>query len=227
MAIGIGFTATAATGSATSVTTPGNTSQATGSTFYVSGFYNTGAFNGWTDSKSNSYSQIGVTQTSSPGDARQDQKVNGAGGAGHTFTLNMSPASFGTIFAVEITGADTTAPLDQNNSNVDPTNPYDSNSVTTTQANELLIGSVFEVSSTTVVHTFNNSFTLDREEQDGVNFATGALGHRFVTSTLTTSTNVSETGTITAALVFIATFKEATAGGAARQQTLTLIGCGV
>ena len=214
MAIAIGSTATASTGSATFVTTPGVTTQVSGSTFWLGGAFGTGKFSSWSDAKGNTYAQIGTTQTSGAGsDGRQDQKINGTGGASHTQTINLSSATYATIFGVEITGADTTAPLDQSGGNVDSTSPYTSPSITTTVTNELLIGFSCEDSSGTIVHTFGNTFTLQREQQDGANFMTGAMGTRLVTSTLTTATSITVTGSVTDSIAFIATYKEAGSGG--------------
>src|SRR5215470_1876339 len=100
--------------SGSSITTADITTQATNSLFVCNlGWY--ASFTSLTDSKSNTYSEsVGaVTDPESSGNQQLKQmyKEGGAGGANHNFTLQGD--FYLSIVCVEVTGAETTAALDQ------------------------------------------------------------------------------------------------------------------
>jgi hypothetical protein len=194
MSIGVGATQIIASSSLTgTATTTAVTTSATGSTFYVSvlrGDINV-ATTTVTDSKGNTYVQIGsdVTNTNNRTASRFYAK-NGNGGSGHTITATSgtSTSSALTVFLVEITGANLTAPLDQSNTNDSNFSamPFTSNNITITppSTGELLI-STFNTTTFATALTFTETqgFTIQQQNVNGeINAPSGAIGTLIKTS---------------------------------------------
>lgn len=221
MSIAIGAHATAANAgpSATSVTTTGVTTTGGAGTVFVAAI---GAFNGapssLTDSKGNTYTQVGSTQASSA-DANLRlaiyECIGGTGGASHTFTGHTGSGAVISIWVVEVTGVSTASPRDQAPAISDDTaSPYTSGTANTTQANEALISfaSTFSSSGTETL-TWGNSFTgLDAQTNANADI-TGGSATRLVTATGAYSSSFTSAGAGTAAaLVGLVTYMEASAG---------------
>lgn len=145
---------------------------------------------------------------------------------GPTTVIGTPNATISDVFeigVVEVTGLDTSAPLDQSSNNLGPgcaggctgnTAPV-SASTTTTVANEYLFCNFNANSGSTTWSAPTNSFTI--EQQPGG----GGAGHsmqadRIVSSTLTTTCGATQTSA--GWDVAIATFKQASAGGVTRRR---------
>lgn len=215
----------------TTLTTSAITTAASGSTFWV-GVSTTSVYTATAvdDNKSNSYTQIGTEVTTSTGlKMRRYKCVNCSGGTSHTFSVydDGTGTECKAIWVIEITGADTTASLDQQNAAEDTASPFDSPSVTTTQANELLIGLAAD-DSTSDGDTFTAgaSFTKLDEITTGTTTITGMSATRSVTSTGSYNFTASSVQA-TKMFVSIDTFKEAGGGGGGTTvKTLGLLGVG-
>ena len=141
--ISVGITAAkAGTSSAHTVTTTAATTQASGSTFFVAvSWYNDTTAPTVSDNKSNTYTQIGTNcynATDLTGMAIF--AVKGNGGAGHTFTATMTAGLFVAISVIEIKGS--TGVQDGHNQSAATagTGPLSSGSITTTNANDIIVG---------------------------------------------------------------------------------------
>lgn len=97
------------------------------------------------DSKTNTWAQA-VARTFSAGSGcalgiRYAKNI--VGGSGHTVTLTATAPDFLCLAVEEISGADTTAPLDQHPAGVAPntlsSNPHNANALTPSQANTLAV----------------------------------------------------------------------------------------
>lgn len=202
---------------ATSHTTSGDTTQASGSTFvvFVVAGSGAGSIDSVSDNKGNTYTQIGSTITSSSGSkSGLFSCQNGTGGAGHTWTAVIANAEVKNIYAVEITGGLLSGILDQAPAGVeDASSPFTSNVTSTTaQANELLLAFVAtDTPSGTETITWGNSFTQLDANGDS-NFVTGGSAYRIVSATGAFSTSITS-DVATSAVSLIAAFKEA--GGTA------------
>lgn len=216
MAIAIGVSSKGRTGSAASVATTGVATQAAGSVI-VAGMIFQNTFTSVTDNKSNSpYAQISVERvfnTAFSGKARIYYFPNAAGGAGHTVTGTVNPATAITMLMAEITGADTSSPLDTGATSViDTSSPYTA-SITPTAGNRAVLAFFAgDSGSNPATHAESNGFTIlsSAEETDGSSFWEGCLAYKLVTADGVTPVNVSFTssGAVETA-VFLAAFKEA------------------
>jgi hypothetical protein len=132
---------------------------------------------------------------------------NNPGGSGHTFTLTMSGG--GHLAVVEIVGA-AVASYDVSNQAADTTTPYDSPSVTTTQAAETAIGYFVSESSGTA-HAAANGFTSLLYSEDYWNCC---VAYKSLSSAGAVNSSFTCTGT-PAGQVYVATFKDQGGGGTA------------
>lgn len=67
-----------------------------------------------TDSKSNTWNQIGTVYTGGLADLVIYQSANWTGGASHTATMTFAASAFPTLHMIEVTGAQTSVALDVN-----------------------------------------------------------------------------------------------------------------
>jgi hypothetical protein len=232
VAIAVGVTSKGRTGSASSQATTGVTTQTSGSAFVVAAAWDSARnFTSIADNKGNSanYVQIGnqVTFSGGGGRARLYYCQNGAGGAGHTATITVSGSAGITVLFLELTGGATSGILDQNSTGVnDTSSPFTSQSITTTQAAEALISSLFGNSGANpATHAESTGFTVQAgaDETNGSSFWTGCLASRIVAATGTYNSSFTESsGSNTA--VHIASFKEAGASAATKRNNLMLLG---
>lgn len=206
-----------ASASASTVTTGAITTQATGSGIeLVVNFEAAVTFTSVTDSKGNTWTQIGseITDSGTVVKMRRYRCNNAIGGSGHTFTLTCSGANVCGIAVVEeLASVGAGVALDQEGVINDTASAYDSGSETTTIADEMLIGGfTCQGGGGTYTHTVGNSFTLIDEETNGTSFFPLATMYRIVTATGTYNTTTTVTTTPIAALCSLDTFREAAGG---------------
>lgn len=209
-----------ASGVTNTVTTTSVNTSATGSTFVLlMQFEGSSTFSSISDNKGNTYTQIGTELTANVGaKSRLYYCQNGAGGSGHTFTATTATNVAITLHAIEITGGKTTGILNPTPpaANDDLSSPLTSSSITTLQADALLVAGLAATSSGSnpATHAESNGFTIQAgaEETDATQYWTGCLATKVVASTGTYSASFTETGATTGA-VWIAAFEAAASGG--------------
>jgi hypothetical protein len=225
MTLSLGVHSSIQIGGASTGTTAGVTTQAIGSGFRIDvvwfGAVGTPTIS---DNKGNSgnYVQIGSTVTDSGafgGDFKSASFhcLNGAGGAGHTWTVTFSGNTDFSLFATE---AKTTngaglvvdsAPA----GNYSTSSPYTSNNATTTVANTIafVIGGDVAFPGTATVDWSGSSFTAV-ESQGDTTGTTGHTAYRLFSSTGTFAASFTATGAPTsAAILRLTAYSEASAGG--------------
>lgn len=204
------------TGSATTSVTSGSvTTAATGSTFFISisesssHTFNTPP----TDSKSNTYTQLGTTQ-SSGGDALSIwKKENGAGGASHTVTIAWATAADPAVFFGEVSGV-LAASIDTGSrvQGSDASSPYTVTSGTLAQADELVVCFVSTDSFTNpAVFAESSGFTIAGKEESN-SFWVQAVGTKSVLATTALTPSWTNTGAGNANLHIVG-FKSSAASG--------------
>jgi hypothetical protein len=208
MAITLGVhTATGYT-SPGSTTTTGITTQATGSLDIVGTVSeSSSAAPTITDTYSNTWTLVDSREVGSwPAWIHLYTCENAVGGPGHTITATKA-AGYTTVFFAEFIGVEIASALDQvTGAANDPNNPITSGSISTTTANQLLIGFCGTVGTGVASFSFNNSFTL-LDEITSFSFWQGALGYRIVSATGTYEASVDDSNFTTGAAI-IASFKE-------------------
>lgn len=198
----------------TTLTTGSGTSATSGSAFVVAVVWFAGIGDPTvTDNKGNgTYTQVGSTVnfTAAPtAKMALFEKINGAGGSGHTFTATWSGGpAVATSFVLELTGGRV---RDQAPGGFEDTSsPYVSNTTgTTTQAVEIVLAFCGTSSASgTEVITWGNSFNGIDYEPDATSF-TGSSAYRIVSSTGTYQSSFTSAGAGTdAAISFIVTYKD-------------------
>jgi hypothetical protein len=146
-------------GTPTSTTASINTT--TGSTFLIVFRDYTPSVSAVTDNKSNTYTQVGTTVTIGGTGLSVWICVNGTGGSGHKPTITKSNGDFALISFAEITGTATSSATDGTASAaLDSSSPFDG-TVTTSNANDLIIGiGSTDGAAGTVTYTPGTGFTL-------------------------------------------------------------------
>jgi energy-coupling factor transporter transmembrane protein EcfT len=121
------------TGSITSTT--GNLLVANWSTY-------TDIFSAITDNKSNTFTDAIAKLTTGNTNAGMQQKANASGGALHVFTMTLTGNGYTYLSVSEVSGAETSSPLDQTSTDITSSvSSHTSGSTSaTTQADEILIG---------------------------------------------------------------------------------------
>jgi hypothetical protein len=162
------------------LTTPPVTTQASGSTFVL--FVSYHQLDSVSDNMGNKYSQVGATvaySTEAGSFVAMYACVACPGGKGHTFSMNKTFPDYGdegTILAVEVTGASRIDAFAVANS---LTNPISAGSVTTTQANDVLLleatGNSF---GSPDQYTPSKGFTLLDENTNGTVSMAGGDAYR-------------------------------------------------
>lgn len=141
---------------------------------------------------------------------------NNPGGSGHTFTMTLTGG--GHLAVVEIAGA-ASASYDVSDQVADTSTPYDSPSVSTTQAAETAIG-YFVSESTGTAHVAGNGFTSLLYNEDYWN---SCVAYKSLSSAGSVNSSFTCTGT-PAGQVYVATFKDA--GVAPSPKGILLLGVG-
>lgn len=223
MALGVGVSVSSGYSSANSTTTGSVTTQATGSILIIAVVWEPNSTPPTiSDSKGNSYSLIGSVRQASayPSYIGFWRCENATGGASHTFTGAKSNG-YCSIFAMEITGGATSSALDQNTGAAsDTATPVTSGSITTTTADQILIGFVGGLCSANTAYTANNSFTKIQELTSVAEWQ-GCLSYRIVTGTGTYETSTAVTN-LTSFGGLIASFKALAAAGGNRRRRVLL-----
>lgn len=208
-----------ASGVTNTVTTGSITSSATGSTFLLfMQWEGASTFSSISDSKGNTYTQIGSELTANSGaKSRGYYCENGNGGSSHTFTCTTAGNVAITLHAIEITGGKTASILNPTPPAAadDTSSPFTSNNITTLQNDVLLAAwmGCTNSGSNPATHAESTGFTIQAgtDETDASTYWTGCIATKVVSSTSTYACSFTETGASTAA-VRIAAF-EATGGG--------------
>lgn len=189
MALALGVHTTASGNGVTTLTTTGVTTTA-GSTLIAvttmggsSGGANT--YSSLTDSKSGTWTEIGTAAifSGSSGIRMFYCKGNsGSRGSSHTITFNYNATEFPVIFFLEITGADSSNPLDQNaQQNTDNATPYVVGPTGTTDtADEFVVTAIATDSASSYTLT---GYTIDDSNTNSATFWAGAIGHKIVSAT--------------------------------------------
>lgn len=154
------------------------------------------------------------------GRLRQDYSKNITGKTGHTFTLTCTGGNdYPTICVREISGADTTAPLDKSATDFtsgNSTSHTTANTATTSQANEIICGCGSSASACT--YTAGGSYTQDQNQATGSN--EGLISARKIVSATGAYAFDFTTNNSVAARSIVSTYIEASGG----TQTVTLTG---
>lgn len=219
MTISAGVSAAKGGAATSAVTTTGVATQASGSQFIIAVEYDGGTFVSVADSKSNSYTQIGTTQTAgSSAESRFYKKENGTGGAGHTATLNISGPARGTIAFLEVLNGSVEDVA--GSGRTDSASPYTTPGYTTLNTTDLLVAVVCgDSASNPATHAESTGFTIQCEETNGTSFwticvATKVVGVGSYTASFT------ENGAVDTA-TFITGFKDPSIPPAAPGTTTT------
>ena len=211
MAIAVGVHAVAADGTTNTTTTGAVTTAASGSSFVIAVSYpNSDTITTVSDSKGNTYTLI--RQVADAGDGVKGAWylcTNGTGGASHTGSVQISATDPKTVYFCEITGGATASLTDQESGVLDTSTPFDS-SITTTNADDLILTFCVSNNATATI-TLNGGFGTVDSENAAVDYAT-KLGSRVVSATgsYSPAATASAGGNM---IVLTASFK-ALAGGA-------------
>jgi hypothetical protein len=189
---------------------------------------NGSTFTSIASSMGGSFTQIGTESADATGGhaTRGYYLQNAAGGVNPTVTLTKGSGAFATLLVVELTGMLTSGVLDQQNRQLDTASPFTSPSITTTSANEVLVGFAAAEDFGTNVYAESTGFTINQQFSNGATNWTCALGTRVVTATGSYNTSFTRTG---AGRVhsWIASFIETGGGGGGSlPKHLMMIGCG-
>ncbi len=153
--------------------------------------------------------------------AQQRYCTNITGKTGHNFTLNLNSGSYGDIIAYEVSGQ-AASPLDktasaQITSFTANVNFDGSDTATTTQANELLLGSATDDTLSAQTLSCASPWTQDQVQAHDGTYIGILGGSRIVSATgayhFTLQSTVGNGTPVAVALVQLSTWKEATGGG--------------
>lgn len=201
-------------GSGASATTNAVTTQASGSTFVVDVVFDAGTtVSSITDSKSNTYSQQGTTQTNSSLIMKSARYicVNGTGGSSHTWTVTCSGAgAVPSVFGTEIKGGLTSGIVDVHVQGNDENSPFSVASGTLAQANEYALSffASYPSEPPTASHAVTgDGFVMIQETTDCGTSWVGAVGGVKVSATTSVTPQWTETKTTAATSVFVTSFK--------------------
>lgn len=214
------------TSAATSLSTSGVSTTASGSTFVIGVRGGGGNLTGVTDNKSNSYTQIGTTQIFNSYTSLW-YCSNGNGGAGHTATANYSASGTHIIFFAEITGAAASSFDQYAEEGEGSGQPHAVTTGTLSQADELVI-SLYGNGSTVTneVYVCSTGYTdIDQVGDATDGSPLGALAYKIVASTSAVTASWVDTvyGGSGHELI-TATFKEGTASASPKRALLLGVG---
>jgi lysophospholipase L1-like esterase len=173
-----------------------------------------------TDSVGNTYTLIGSSTVTGSEHVSLWYAKNVTGGASVTFTYNVTPtqSDFPRIYVLQISGADTTAPLDQSGftQSVGAGTTLTSQTITTTVANEILVAIASDSANTqTVAFTdagaATGGWTKDQATSDATTLE-GAIAHAIVSSTGAYAALATVSASANTRHIGIASFKAATGG---------------
>lgn len=190
ISLGFSVAAKGANSSVKTVTTSGGSTTASGSDFFVvAAWYNSTTAPVITDSKGNTYTQVGtnVYNTTDQTGMAVFRCLNGTGGSGHTFTMTSGAGTYCSICALEVKGSNHTIDQSHQGTAISGTGPYVSGNITTTNANDVLIGFAYVDSESSSQSLSSNSpLTLKIQEAYASTTNIGcAISTQIVTSTQT------------------------------------------
>lgn len=187
MSLAAGANTAVAVAKTHTATTSGITTQASGSGFWLAVGWHSGATPVTpTDNKGNTYVQCGSTLNDGTYYWARYFCANGVGGSGHTFTFTTTgTASLIQILVQEVTTTNGKGViLGQSAQQELNAAPFVSPSVTTTIANEILIGGFLgHMASGTASFTANSGFTLGATILDGNTDNSSAVEYKVVSAT--------------------------------------------
>lgn len=215
MAIGRALIGARGTSSGSSVTTTAGTS--TGGSgnhgiMFVS-FDATTTVSTVSDSKSNTYTQLGSTLTSADGAKLAIYYcLNWTGGTSHTGTMTFSGSAFPVLHLVEVTGAATSSPFDV--SVTSTSHPYSIASGTLSQAAEVvfIFGEQNSSGNDTENYTSSSSTILSQEPALS-SFWTSGVASSITASTTTANYQLQKNTSSLTGQAIVISVKEAGAGG--------------
>lgn len=144
---------------------------------------------------------------------RIDYVENIVGGASHTVSMTTNAEQYSVLNASEYSGIATSSSIDQTGSGTGTSTTLSSGNVTTTQADELLVGAGTISAGTDSTFTATSSFTLRGSIGNADEGTVGYLIDRIVSATGTYAATATWGGSSGAWVAAIATFKAAAAGG--------------
>lgn len=210
MAIDAVLVGTKTSGAGTLVSGAGTTT--TGSTFVIAVSFDAGSdVSTVSDSKSNTYTQIGTTLSSDGAKKALYRCENGTGGASHTATVTFTGSSFGTIYFIEVTGA-AAASFDQTAQGTDAASPFTVTTPTLSQADEVIVTLIGNGAGNNPMSYASSNTTVLEQEGDGSSFWTSAISKAVVAATTAFSPSFTNASGNTCALI-TATFKQASGAG--------------
>lgn len=218
--------------SGSTATTAGVTTAASGSSFVIFLNDSGSGTRSVSDNKSNTYTQIGVTGSFFGGASNTSVwlKINGAGGTGHTATGTLTGGTFLEVHGpFEITGgalASLVEAFPATMWNDDTATPFTSNSVTTANADDLLLSfTATGTSSGTETLTYANGFVPVTADGNSAQFSGGVAKRVGVAPGTYFSQFTSAGAGTTEALITVIAFKSAAGGGVVntKSQTETLL----
>ena len=208
---------TVASASASVVTSAGINTAASGNGFVALFWWSSGvAFTSLVDSRSQTWVQIGseTLDATFGGRFRAYYVPNNAGGTGQTVTLTVSATGTLTIYVFEVTTTNGAGILiDQNTAfNLQKASPFVSPSMTTTVANDFIVGIAADNESASATYTAGSGYTLINVEQN-TSFWTGMCEWK-IGASITSYTADYTNANVTTSDIGILSFSEAAAGGA-------------
>lgn len=172
-----------------------------------------------TDSKSNTWTQIGTELVDGTMRLRMYYAKNITGGAAHTVSVDTAANTWIEVSVGELSGMDLTAPLDQTTGQVTGVGTsHASGNVTTTQNHEIYVGCGSTSANATLVDGNAPAWTTDQSQTQDATHQGLIMGHKVVTATSTEGYTWTS-GAAQNAPSIIATIKEASA--ATTHMTLT------
>lgn len=193
--LGVGTTAHGATSSSTTCTTSAITTTSGSDVYVVLAWANTSSPGTVTDSKSNTWTQVGTTiYSATDGTGMTVYKAtNIAGGSGHTFTVTgASGAGYICMAVQEFKNTNHTTDQTHQGTATSGTGPYVSGNITTTNANDALIGFGYvdsEAASQAI--TSNSPLSIAQSLAYGNTYLGCAISYQFVTTTQTVQASFS------------------------------------
>lgn len=147
------------------------------------GYANSNASASVSDTRGNTWTRIGSIVTGGDGSLYLDAFYCIANGAGaDTVTYNAAGSSYMSLIIAEYSGIATTSPLDVAGSSTgSSTSP--STSITTTNANDLIIGWVTSMAGSTVTITSGSGYTMRQEYEDAATYMHAHLEDKSVSAT--------------------------------------------
>jgi hypothetical protein len=219
--VAVGQKSKGTTAGATTVSTTGVNTSASGSVLVaLVGVGNAATFTSIADTingaaSGNTWNQIGAeVAVNAFGYARAYYVQNANGGTNHVVTVTVSASVSMSLLLVELTGVQTSSVLDGSSFVLDSSSPFTSGGVSTTYDVDALVGGLIGGSgSNPATHAISGAapssgWTIQTaaEELDGTQFWAGALATVDVSSTGTYNSGFTESGA-SEAVVLLAAFK--------------------